>query len=64
MILQGKWEEAEAAPSVQGTAVTDGTFPEPSDMLRLRKKLGITVVWIICRPGSFTGDNLGPRKAH
>lgn len=62
MILQGKWEEAEAAPAAQGTVLADGTFPEPSDLLRQRKKLRITVVWISPRPTSFTGDDLGPRK--
>lgn len=49
MGLQGKWEEAEAAPSAQATLLADGTFPEPSDLLRQRKELRITVVWVIAR---------------
>lgn len=62
MVLQGKWEEAEAAPSAQAPLLADGTFPEPSDLLRQRKELRITVVWVIARPASLIGDNVGPRK--
>lgn len=38
MILQGKWEEAEAAPLAQGIANTDGSFPESPSILKRKKE--------------------------
>ena len=39
VILQGKWEEAEAAVLAQRTVVADGSFPEPSSMLKREEEV-------------------------
>lgn len=39
VILQGKWEEAEAALLAQWTVVADGSFPEPSSTLKSEEEV-------------------------